>query len=56
MHQQHRKAFFRRGLLNLKAYLTCFIGTADAWSQNEVEKNSNQILMFPIHQHFSDHF
>jgi hypothetical protein len=40
----------------MKSSVTWFTSTADTWSQNVVEKNSNQILIFPIGWHFSDQF
>jgi hypothetical protein len=40
----------------MKSSVTWFTSTADTWSQNVVEKNSNQILIFPIGWHFSDRF
>jgi hypothetical protein len=41
----------------IESILTWFIGTADAWSRNEVEKKSSQIWIFPMdHLHYRINF
>jgi hypothetical protein len=51
---ENAKKIKRTIFVKFKSILISFTGTADTWSQNEVEKTSNQILTFPIVRHFSD--